>query len=129
MPLSQPWDLVTADPVPDSVEWWALSGVPSEPVDLARVFTLKLGDLRVQVEYERPEKPQPGRVAWRAFTARIFPPEHGPVPLYRVAALAFVENAGGTKLLGVFTLTVPFVVETGGVPHEVAGFIQVSKYQ
>ena len=129
MPLAVPWDLVTAGLVPPSVEWWALTGSPSAPGGLAQVQAVALPDLSVQVEYDPPEEPQPGRLAWRAFTALIAAPQSGGSFPYSVAALAFVETAGGQVLLGVFPLDAPVMLSSPGQSYEVQGFIQVSKYQ
>lgn len=129
MPLATPWDLVVADAVPTSIEWWALSALPAGGYQLAAVQAARLADLGVQVEYDAPEQPQASRLAWRAFTAVVSSPATGGSPPYTVAALAFVETDGGTVLLGVFPLQAAFTLNGGGDSQEISGFIQVSKYQ
>lgn len=129
MPILAPWDLVIANPVPASVQWWALGAAIAGVSNLAVVNSLKLPDLGVQVEYGDPAQPQAGRLAWRMFTALVFSPEHEGTFPYAVGALAFVETDGGDHLVGVFNLSDVQTLAENGKSFEIKGFLQVTKYQ
>lgn len=129
MPISSPFDLVLADPVPSSVQWWPLSALPPAGVTLAGVVLLRVPGLTVDVQYDAPVMPQANRLVWRSFTAVIASPEHGGAFPYHVAGLAFVETDGGQQLVGVFPLAAPFDLKTDGDSQEITGFLQVTKYQ
>jgi hypothetical protein len=129
MPLAFPWDLVTAEPVPDSVLWLALFDRPAVPITLDTVNAVRSADLGVQVEYGPPEISEPNRLAWRSFVALVTGPDNGGQYPYTVAALAMIETDGGQLLLGVFTPDQPGMIGQAGGALEIQGFLQVTKYQ
>lgn len=129
MPISAPWDLVIADPVPPTVQWWPLREAVVGPSNLDVVNSLRVPDLVVEVEYSAPAQPQLGRLCWRGFIALVASPEHGGSFPYTVGALAFVETDGGNRLIGVFNLADSQSLQDNGKSFEVMGFIQVTKYQ
>jgi hypothetical protein len=129
MPISSPWDLVIASPVPASVVWWPLSQAIQGASNLGVVLPLVVADLTVEIRYDTPAEPQPGRLVWRGFTALVAAPVTGGIFPYTVGALGIVEMEGGAKLLGVFNLTEPQYLWENGKAFEVKGFMQVTKYQ
>lgn len=96
--MATPWDLVTQETPPDSVEVWALAAVPPGPYSLDIVTAAREALLAPgQPIWDAVIFPVPGVMAVR--TARVyFGPVGSGMPGANVAGLAVVDTAGGGLL-------------------------------
>jgi hypothetical protein len=127
MSIQAPWDLGSADPVPASVVWLALSAVPASPPTLADVQSLNMEDVDAQASWGSPVQPIAGRLIWRQFAVTVSPdPEAVEYP-YMVYALGLVETADPQALLAVLELDIPIDLLSFTDADTVNGYIQAAQ--
>src|SRR5690348_6115325 len=90
--LTSPLQLVTANPVPESVQWRPLAQLPAAPVTLAKVQAAQIGGLAVDVAYGPPVVIEENQLSYRSFTLVLAAPISGEgVPFPPVVGMWLVE--------------------------------------
>jgi hypothetical protein len=128
MAITAPWDLVTAETVPDTVEWWSLRGQPAYPVTLESLLAQKNIRISFQVEYGPPTVDPAGHVAWRLFTVvwstRALISQDGITMGYA----AIVDLTLAFPLLASFAVQPPLDIEVPGDVMLLKGNLQAFRY-
>jgi hypothetical protein len=100
MTLLAPYDLASADPVPSTVAWLALSVVPDAPMSYADVLAAQVPGVNVSWLFGDVVAAAPGQLAWRSYTLIVSGPAAPDAYPLEWAGFALVDTSDPGAFLG-----------------------------